>query len=430
MRKPQISRIGSALGGVIACAVIAACGLVLPAERSAAQLPVGPEAGDLDLSPFYRWPEDMPEMPGVLLRADAMELQPEMPAAAEAVRILYSSTDWRWNSGQVAVSGTLFLPQGAPPAGGWPLLAWAHGTLGISDACAPSWTGFRDRDAAYMNRWLEQGFAVVATDYQGLGGPGPHPYSQWQAEGRSVLDSIRAARHARPGQISGETFLAGQSQGGGAALGTATLVAEYASDLDILGAVITAPNSTYPDGPVSLPPRSSSVMFLAFATGGLRDDGPRIEDILTPDGLELLGVARRGCTRDIVMRARELGVDSPLDLLTVSPDVLAGLRLPTTDLPLVRTGFPVMLATGQADETIPPMRQYAVASALCAAGNDVSWRVYDGMGHDGVMHRSLDDAFAFARARIAGAGPSSDCAALQPPGPPGPRDPDALFNED
>jgi dienelactone hydrolase len=130
------------------------------------------------------------------------------------------------------------------------------------------------------------------------------------------------------------------------------------------------------------------------------------------------------------MRARELGVDSPLDLLTVSPDVLAGLRLPTTDLPLVRIGFPVMLATGQADETITPMRQYAVASALCAAGNDVSWQVYQGMGHDGVMHRSLDDAFAFARARIAGAGPSSDCAALQPPGPPGPRDPDALFNED
>ena len=430
MTTRQTRRIAPVLVSLTACAVIVVCGLVLPAGRSAAQLPEGPEAGDLDLSPFYRWQEDMPEMPGTLLRADAVEVQPEMPAAGEAVRILYSSTDWRWNSGQVAVSGTLFLPEGERPPGGWPLLAWAHGTLGISDACAPSWTGFRDRDAAYLNRWLEQGLAVVATDYQGLGGPGPHPYSQWQAEGRSVLDSIRAARYARPGLLSGETILAGQSQGGGAALGAATLAADYAPDLNILGAVITAPNSTYPGGPVSLQPRSSSVMFLAFATGGLRDDGPGIEDILSPDGLELLEVARRGCTRDIVARAQELGVGSPLDLLTVSPDVLAGLRMPTTDLPLVRMGFPLMLATGQADRTITPMRQYAVASALCAAGNDVAWQVYDGMGHDGVMHRSLDDAFAFARARIAGASPSTDCPALQPPGPPGIRDPNALFNED
>jgi len=281
-----------------------------------------------------------------------------------------------------------------------------------------------------MNRWLEQGFAVVATDYQGLGGPGPHPYSQWQAEGRSVLDSIRAAHRARPDLLSGEAFIGGQSQGGGAALGAATLAAAYAPDLDILGAVVTAPNSTYPDGPVSLPPRRSSVMFLAFATGGLRDDGPGIEDILSPDGLELLDIARRACTRDIVIRAQELGVASPLDLLTIAPERLDALRIPTTDLPLVPIGFPLMLATGQADETITPMRQYAVASALCASGNDVTWQVYDGMGHDGVMHRSLGDAFAFARARLAGEDPSSSCAALQPPGPPGTRDPEALFNED
>ncbi|OPG75723.1 lipase, partial [Pseudomonas ogarae] len=164
-------------------------------------LPVGPDAGDGALSAFYRWPEAMPALPGALLRSETLAVQPQLPAAAQALRLLYSSTDERWHSGLIAVSGALYLPAGNPPAQGWPLLAWAHGTLGIADACAPSWTGWRDRDAAYINRWLAHGFAVVATDYQGLGGPGPHPYTFWQAEGRSVLDSIRAARSIRPGLI-------------------------------------------------------------------------------------------------------------------------------------------------------------------------------------------------------------------------------------
>ncbi|MCU5782481.1 secretory lipase [Alcanivorax balearicus MACL04] len=397
---------------------------------SAGELPVGPSSGDMDLSPFYRWRNEMPQSPGAVLRSQTLPPQKTMPAASEAIRLLYSSTDQRWHSGAIPVSGTLFLPVGSVPAGGWPILAWGHGTLGIADVCAPSWTGFRDRDAAYLNRWLKRGFAVVATDYQGLGGPGPHPYSVWRAEGTSVLDSIRAARAARPGRIDNRAILAGQSQGGGAALGAATLAANYAPDLDILGAVVTGPNSTFPDGPIEVPPRQSMTMFLAFATGGLREDGPGIEDILSPPGLELLDVARRSCTRDIAIKARELKITSPLDLLDISPERLATLRVPTTDMPATTIPFPLLIATGQADETIPPARQHAVAAALCAAGNKVTWHVYQGLGHDGAMHGSLNDAFAFARARLDGQPPTSNCDDIQPPGPPGSRDPDKPFNDD
>ncbi|WP_421705856.1 lipase family protein [Alloalcanivorax xenomutans] len=409
------------LGGIVA---------ISSTLLSAGELPTGPSTGDMDLSPFYRWHKPMPTSPGAVLRSQTQRPQETMPAASEAVRLLYGSTDQRWQSGPVPVSGILFLPAGSAPAGGWPILAWAHGTLGIADVCAPSWTGFRDRDAVYINRWLEQGFAVVATDYQGLGGPGPHPYSVWRAEGTSVLDSIRAARAARPDRIANRAILAGQSQGGGAALGAATLAASYAPDLHILGAVVTGPNSTFPDGPVEVPPRQSMTMFLSFATGGLREDGPGIEDILSPQGLELLDVARRSCTRDIAIKARELKISSPLDLLSISPKRLATLRVPTTDMPATAIPFPLLIATGQADETITPARQYAVATALCAAGNKVTWQVYQGMGHDGAMHGSLDDAFAFARARLDGQPPTSNCDDIQPPGPPGARDPDAPFNDD
>lgn len=415
---------------VVRFGAVAALCLVVSSHAKGAELPVGPDVGDMALSPFYRWSGPVPDTPGTLLKQEAMAGQEDMPAASAAIRILYSSRDERWGSGPIPVSGTLFLPAGEPPAGGWPLLAWAHGTLGIADSCAPSWAGFRSRDASYLNRWLAQGFAVVATDYQGLGGPGPHPYSYWQAEGRSVLDSIRAAQTVAPGALSGRTLLAGQSQGGGAALGAATLADTHARDLDIRGAVITGPNSTFPEGPIALPRRHSLTMFLGFATGALKDGAPPMEGILSLKGRTLLGVARQGCTGDIARKARELEVGSFEDLLAISPQELASLRVPTTDMPLSSIRFPLLIATGKADRTITPMEQYAVAAALCAAGNQVTWRLLEGMGHDGAMHGSLDEAFAFARARLDGRPVGSNCSDLQPPGPPGERDPQAPFNDD
>ncbi|WLG93731.1 lipase family protein [Pseudomonas sp. FP198] len=405
--------------------------IVLAANAMAAgTLPVGPAAGDMQLSPFYRWPDAMPAQPGVLLRSEAMAVQPDMPAASQALRLLYSSIDQRWQSGLVPVSGALYLPAGNPPAGGWPLLAWAHGTLGIADACAPSWAGLRERDAAYINRWLARGFAVVVSDYQGLGGPGPHPYTFWQAEGRSVLDSIRAAHAIKPGLIANRVVLAGQSQGGGAALGAAILAGTYAPELPILGAVLTAPNSTFPEGPIKLPPRQSNTVFLALASGALREDGPPIEGILTAKGLELLSVARQGCTRDIGRKSKALQIGSFAELFTITPEALNAARIPTTDMPQASIAFPLFIATGQADQTIAPERQYAVAAALCAAGNPVMWRTYEGLGHDGVLHGSLDDVFAFVDAWFDGQNHASNCSNLQKPGAPGERDVAAPFNDD
>jgi hypothetical protein len=70
-------------------------------------------------------------------------------------------------------------------------MAWAHGTVGIADVCAPSWAGRSERDITYLNHWLDQGYAVVASDYQGLGTGGGHPYLIARPEASSVLDSVR-----------------------------------------------------------------------------------------------------------------------------------------------------------------------------------------------------------------------------------------------
>ena len=53
--------------------------------------------------------------------------------------VVYGSTGL---DGQpVAVSGMIVAPEQAPAEGGYPIVAWAHGTSGIADTCAPSVEG-------------------------------------------------------------------------------------------------------------------------------------------------------------------------------------------------------------------------------------------------------------------------------------------------
>jgi len=82
---------------------------------------------------FYTWADPVPPMPGKLLRSEALTPQQSLASAGLNLRILYSSTDGLDNLTPVAVSGALFVPKGPAPAGGWPLMAWAHGTVGSFD---------------------------------------------------------------------------------------------------------------------------------------------------------------------------------------------------------------------------------------------------------------------------------------------------------
>ena len=68
----------------------------------------------------------------------------------------------------------------------------------MADICAPSWQPHLIPENSYLNAWLAHGFAIVATDYQGLGTPGPHPYQIVRAAAYNVLDSIRAVLHSQP----------------------------------------------------------------------------------------------------------------------------------------------------------------------------------------------------------------------------------------
>ncbi|MBV9115962.1 MAG: hypothetical protein JOY63_01215 [Acetobacteraceae bacterium] len=176
-----------------------------------------PMQGNGGVSAFYTWQADIPDEPGKMLRQEPLDSELGLVNAGQQLRILYSSTNGIDGTTPVAVSGAVFLPEGRPPAGGWPIIAWAHGTTGVADVCAPSWRARYFYEAAYLAAWLTAGYAVVATDYQGLGTAGPHPYLAARPEAYSVLDSVRAALRAFPTQLANRIVLAGFSQGAGAA---------------------------------------------------------------------------------------------------------------------------------------------------------------------------------------------------------------------
>ena len=185
---------------------------------------------------FYAYDAPVPSVPGKLLRTESLPAELGLNDAQQQLRILYTSTDGATGQGQRVTSGAVFYPMGSPPAGGWPIIAWAHGTVGVSAACAPSRNPRSARDAAYLNRWLREGFVVVATGYQGLGTPGPHLYLHARAEAYAMLDGVRSVVGGLP-NVANRVVLLGQSQGGGAVFATAGYAPEYAPELDIRATV-------------------------------------------------------------------------------------------------------------------------------------------------------------------------------------------------
>jgi alpha-beta hydrolase superfamily lysophospholipase len=160
--------------------------------------------------------------------------------------VMYRSEDVRGTA--VATSGIIALPKSPPPRGGYPVITWAHGTVGVADSCAPS----RDRPEsgahpmnAYpqtlLNQFLRQGWAVAMTDFEGLGTTDrTHPYLLGASEAHGVLDIVRAARHMFGRRVSSRFAIVGHSQGGQAAL-FAAHHASWTPELRLAGVAAIAP---------------------------------------------------------------------------------------------------------------------------------------------------------------------------------------------
>lgn len=145
---------------------------------------------------------------------------------------------------EVDATTLVFTPKTVPPVNGWPIVVWAHGTTGVADKCAPSKLGL-GQTAELIESLLDEGYVVVAPNYEGLGASGNHPFLNLRSEAFSITDAVVAARKYLKDQlgkkVSDQWASIGHSQGGHAVLGAA----QYASraQLNYKGTVAIAPAS-------------------------------------------------------------------------------------------------------------------------------------------------------------------------------------------
>jgi pimeloyl-ACP methyl ester carboxylesterase len=310
------------------------------------------------------------------------------------------------------VSGLVVVPEGevSTPRD---VMAWAHGTTGLGDRCAISrqYAQGTGSEALLTGVVLPLGLAFVATDYQGLGTPGDHTFLVGQAEGRNVLDAVRAAAQLPGSGVSADsrTIIWGHSQGGGAAAFAAELAPTYAPELKVIGAMAGAPAGDLPAIATSLD-RGKDFGYTLMALDGLRAAYPNLPfaDVLTPKGLAELDVIKDQCSDDI-LSGLQGGASSDYiktDLTTV-PGFADVLKANTAGF--TKTSVPIFLYHGDADDTVPVAVSKLMLDRYCALGVTVERKVYPGGTHVGVLLQAAGDLQRWITDRLAGTPVPSSC---------------------
>ena len=378
MQRPRTARLAVlALGAIAACPALVHA--AAPAAAAPAAAPSGPQEFAIDDPAFFTAPTPIPAGDhGDLVRFQAVDT-----SFVDTYRIMYLTQSV---SGAPTVATALVaVDEERAPFGGYPVLLYGHGSIGLADACAPSVAvgSINDEHAQEfdsVSSATSQGYAVVAADYEGLGGPGRHPYLVGISEGRSMLDA--GSPHGR--------FLActsartppmlGFSQGGHAALWATQLAPEWTPGQPITGTVLAAPASEvveYVQAGVADPANAAApVSVIAGLAAAYPEAQAAIGTVLTPAGQELVALMDEHCfDESVTMPAGALLAADPL---TVEPfaSLIAAQTAGTAASPT-----PVLILHGDADMNVPLALSDQLVTRLCAAGQVVERRVLPGQTH-------------------------------------------------
>jgi fermentation-respiration switch protein FrsA (DUF1100 family) len=393
---------------------IVAAGLalaILPAATSGATpAPTG-------LPAFYAVPSHWPsKAPGTYLKSVKV---PVSGLNGTAYRVMYvSQAD---NAKPVAVTGYVIVPTGTAPTKGWPVVAWSHGTNGMADPCAPSLAiGNSDITTQAVNEFLAQGWAFVASDYQGEGTPGILPYIVGASAAEDTINLVRAAQHV-PGADTSSTWVEwGHSEGGQTAMFVDHIAPTYGKGLNLVGVVAGAPPSQFSllDSFLETSPYAFYIAMVAFGFHSYYGSKAPLGAVLTKKGQELLplittkvknasectsllanAIAPYVAKKDfaVFQKANPWNVPSWRKLLNANDPGQFAKASP----------IPLLIIQGGSDEQIPTITTLVLYNHLCSLGQIAQRWIYPGQSHAGVIVPSFQDMVQWMEDRFAG-GPNPD----------------------
>jgi pimeloyl-ACP methyl ester carboxylesterase len=399
------------------CLAVLGVFAIMGAEARAETVLTGPEGGG-----FYI-PPPLPDGPhGSVIWARPLDgVTMALPSAARNILVVYRSVDDKDRT--VPVSGTVAIPQGQAPRGGWPVITWTHGTVGLAPICAPSRDTATGPEHDYietirglLDGFVKKGYAVVASDYAGLGVAGFQPYLQGVPTGRNALDMLRAARAIEPA-IGKRYAVMGHSQGGQVDLFAASMGPARLADFKLVGNVAFAPGSHITGRLASVMASAKTELSLpyvlyamqSYATTDRRID---LRRILTPEALRHLPDLHEQCMTYALTKTYWASAIAK-DQFVAKPDVAPFRRFAARNEPgPLRISVPTMIIQGTADVTVFPQDTDNLARQLCARGNVVAYKPVAGADHDGSMRDGGAAALDFIDARFAGKKAENQCKAL------------------
>lgn len=355
------------------------------------------------LTKFYDTPNPLPSRnPGDLIRSAEFE-EYELPPSVRAVRILYQS---RSASGQdVAASGVVLYPDAKAPAGGWPVIAWAHAMNGVARQCAPS-LARNVQHGPFLSMYVGLGYAVVATDYTGLGTNFRNAFLDAPSNATDVIYSVPAARAAVP-QLGSRWIAVGIGQGGAAAVAIAELEHEirdpnYLGSMAISGLEDFKARYEHPSAPAFY----ETPLFLAY---GIKTIYPEfdVRDILTDKAFVLYPRVEQGCG--------DPGGESKLTPAEMLKPTWATNKIVrqyfSRNIPGQKPAQgPLLVLSSELDPTLPIGETAQMIGRMCKQGDRVEFDRYPQSEPGRVFGDSVRDQIAWIQARFAGRPAAFNCS--------------------
>jgi pimeloyl-ACP methyl ester carboxylesterase len=337
----------------------------------------------------------------------------DIPAAV-AWRIAYISSDVL--NRKTISTALVVAPKGEMPKEGRPIIAWAHGTTGTAQTCGPSqiidparplnqyflvggnsWT---DYGLPAVETFVKQGYVVVGTDYQGLGGGGKHQYVVAASQAKDAINSIRAVGAMNLAGANRKAVIYGWSQGGGTTLAAASLAAYIGQNgtafdgINIVGFVALAPQDVAVLAPKTSLDDAAAQKMLSDVTTSFADNvfnfahlsmtfwanaatfpTLKLTDVFTEEGAKVIDdVMSAKCVHAAADTLSAAYGNSYKTLLKTTPSnaqAWAKALIEGSVAP-VKPVAPVVIYWGTKDTVVPPIMGKLYQDQMCGLGGNVA----------------------------------------------------------